>query len=184
MCKSMYMVTEPDVRKQSGFSLIELLIVVAIILIIAAIAIPSLLRARISANEASAASGIRTITTAQITYFQTFQIGYADTLGKLGPPSSGGCAGSAGSSTSACLIDWVVADATTVPKSGYEFQVSIGSSGDTQSYVASTFADVWDRTGVRSFCAVEDHIIHVKFPTGQDSAVDAAGCMALTTLNN
>ena len=180
----MYMLTRPEVRKQRGFSLIELLIVVAIILIIAAIAIPSLLRARISANEASAVSGIRTISTAQITYFQTFQIGYADTLGKLGPPTSGGCAGAAGTSTAACLIDWVVTNSTTVPKSGYEFQVSTGASGDTQSYVATTFADVWDRTGVRSFCAIEDHVIHVKFPTGQDSPANAATCVGLATLNN
>ena len=180
----MYMLTEPEVPKQRGFSLIELLIVVAIILIIAAIAIPSLLRARISANEASAVSGIRTISTAQITYFQTFQVGYADTLGKLGPPTSGGCAGAAGTSTAACLIDWVVTNSTTVPKSGYEFQVSTGASGDTQSYVATTFADVWDRTGVRSFCSVEDHVIRVKFPTGQDSAADANACNAFAVLNN
>ena len=59
-----------------GFSLIELLIVIAIILIIAAIAIPNLIQARISANEAAAASSIRTITTAAVVYSTTYQNGY------------------------------------------------------------------------------------------------------------
>ena len=64
-------------KKQKGFSLIELLIVVAIILIIAAIAIPNLLRSRMAANEASAVGSVRTLNTAQVTYSSTWGIGYA-----------------------------------------------------------------------------------------------------------
>ena len=73
---------------QKGFSLIELLIVVAIILIIAAIAIPNLLRSRIAANQASAVGSCRTINTALITYASTFNTGYASTMVSLGPGAS------------------------------------------------------------------------------------------------
>ena len=79
-------------RKQNGFSLIELLIVVAIILIIAAIAIPNLLRARMAANESSAVSSLRTITTGEITYQSTYPtVGYAATLVNLGGPLGAAC---------------------------------------------------------------------------------------------
>src|SRR5258708_34577374 len=88
-------------RKQKGFSLIELLIVVAIILIIAAIAIPSLLRARIAANEASAVASLRTLNTPQISYSSSYPtVGFATTLASLAgtnraPPGRYG----------ACIID-------------------------------------------------------------------------------
>jgi prepilin-type N-terminal cleavage/methylation domain-containing protein len=172
--------------KSLGFSLIELLIVVAIILIIAAIAIPNLLRARIAANEASAASSMRTIATAQITYKSTFQTGYADSLSKLGPSSSG-CVGVGGTSTNSCLIDWVVAGAETVPKSGYTYNLSKGVSGDTESFVTSAFATAWNRTGVRSFCTTDDNVVRVHYPTAQDHAATASDCVSAalyTPINN
>src|SRR3974377_2117284 len=100
-------------NKKKGFSLIELLIVVAIILIIAAIAIPNLLRSRIAANEASAVGSLRTLNTAQITYNTTYPTaGFACTLAAMGPPASG----STVSSNNARLI---AQDFASGQKSGY-----------------------------------------------------------------
>ena len=101
-------------NKQKGFSLIELLIVVAIILIIAAIAIPNLLRSKMAANEASAVGSLRTINTASVAYSTTYG-SYPPALADLGPDASGGFAPT---SATADLIDSVLA--STV-KSGYDF---------------------------------------------------------------
>jgi type IV pilus assembly protein PilA len=98
-------------RFERGFSLIELLIVVAIILIIAAIAIPDLLKSRQAANEASAVGSLRTINTAEVTYASTYNTGYSRTLAVLGP-------GAVTSPISAGLIDNVLAAGV---KSSYKF---------------------------------------------------------------
>src|SRR5882762_3595344 len=110
-------------RAQKGFSLIELLIVVAIILIIAAIAIPNLLRAKMQANEAAAVATLRTINTAQVVYSSTYSIPTVfATLPELG---TNGAQANCGPNTTtigpnqACLIDFALENAGTVPKSGY-----------------------------------------------------------------
>lgn len=138
-------------RKQKGFSLIELLIVVAIILILAAIAIPNLLKSRISANEASAVASIRTINTAEQSYIIAYpELGYADTLLKMSQPLPGVQV----SSNAAGLLDWVLGcPAQPCRKSGYDFAVINTSGAPVNTYELTAVPAVYDQTGIRGFCS-------------------------------
>src|SRR5262250_2319097 len=127
-------------RKQKGFSLIELLIVVAIILIIAAIAIPNLLRSKMAANEASAVGSLRTLNTACITYSTTYGPGYPATA------------------ATADLIDGVLAGGT---KSGYTFVYAAGAAVGGQIPTYTITADPVNRgtTGQRGFFTDQSGVI-------------------------
>jgi prepilin-type N-terminal cleavage/methylation domain-containing protein len=142
-------------RKQKGFSLIELLIVVAIILIIAAIAIPNLLRSRIAANEASAVGSMRTINTAEITYASTYpSVGYSPDL-----PSLAGAACTSPTSAGACLIDATLGAATTVAgsKSGYVFTYAADAN---VGYKLNGDAAHQGSTGIKHFYTDGTAVIH------------------------
>jgi prepilin-type N-terminal cleavage/methylation domain-containing protein len=137
--------------KQRGFSLIELMIVVAIILVITAIAVPSFLHSRIAANEASAVYSIRTINTAQVTYLTTYPtVGYAATLNALAASS----ATTTASSTNAGVLDWVLGCTSTIcPKSGYNFQLANVTGNPVSSYSVWGTPITIGTTGYRGFCS-------------------------------
>lgn len=147
--------------RQKGFSLIELLIVVAIILIISAIAIPNYLRSRIQANEASAVASVRVINTAAVAYSSTYpDIGYPAALANLG-----GASPCTALPTSACLLDQLLSAGT---KSGYSFVWVSDAATPSVAYTVNATPLVVGASGQRMFCSDQTGIIHFD-PTG-------AGC--------
>lgn len=148
-------------KKQLGFSLIELLIVVAIILVISAIAIPSYLRSRMQANEASAVSSLRMINTAAITYSSTYgNVGYPTNLTDMG-----GVNPCTATPTSACLLDDSLAQGT---KSGYALTWVGDGATPSVAYSLTGTPLVVGSSGQRMFCTDQTGVIRYD-PSG-------AGC--------
>jgi len=171
-------------RKQKGFSLIELLIVVAIILIIAAIAIPNLLRARMAANESSAAASIRTINTGEVTYNSTYPTtGFSANLVSLGGPLGAACVPAV---ANACLIDSVLANDGNPAgsgKSGYLFTTGVGTvaGGVNVGYTVKGVPITINQTGIAPSAAEEDAVVRVD-PAGVCSTTEA-GVLTFNPLN-
>ena len=172
-----------NIRRQTGFSLVELLIVVAIILILAAIAVPGLLRSKAVANETSAANSIAQVGKANATYYISFDQGYAGSLAQLGPPG-GACASF--SSGCADLLDSLVSGvnpATPTPvKNGYRFTYYAANATPTTAAPNPAFAVVATpvlpgSNGTSTFCI--DHTNSMlKDSAGTQTSADATGCAA------
>jgi type IV pilus assembly protein PilA len=146
--------------KRRAFTLVEIMIVVAIIALLAAIAIPNLLRARLQANESSAQAALKTIATAEIT-FRSANATYSDLPG-LGAATPAYIDGTLGCAAEPCT------------KSGYNFSTTDIAG---ESFHATGVPVTANVTGVRSFCVTEDGVVRVQAAGG--AIADRAACLAL-----
>jgi len=143
-------------RREFGFSLIELLIVIAIILIILAVAMPKLNRARMYSQEMAAIQAIKTIHQGETQYYSQFGK-YATSLAELGPPTTGGAAGPG-------AADLIQEDLATGEKQGYKFTISASPTG----YVINATPVSFGTSGSRTFFSDQSMMIRQNF--GQEPA--------------
>lgn len=165
----------------NGFSLIELLIVVFIILIISAIAIPNLFRSKIAANESSAVSSVRQINTAEGTYASSWGSGYAIGLTNLGGPAAACAAGA--TAANACLLDSLISVAP-FGKSGYTFAAAgtILVGATFNGYEVNATPNTVQTTGVRAFCSDATGLIRYVTPGAAPIGLAAGSCGAVATV--
>jgi len=160
-----------------GFSLVETLVVVMVILTIAAIAIPNLVHGKMRANEAAAVSSVKTINTAQLMYNDAFpEVGYASSLANLG---AHGSTCDKPTSTNACLI--MDEALTSGLKSGYIFEIVADGNTPAGSYGVTATPET-SLSGRCNISSNESGDIHISFPGSPASAGDrsvgagSAGC--------
>jgi len=155
-------------KQQNGFSLIELLIVVGIILIVLAIAVPNLARSRMAANEASAAESIRAINNAQATYASTYpDLGFAPTLASLG-------LGAIPGPNSAGLLEPPLS--TTGEKDGYLFALAVPGVVPRTTYNVTAGPKTAGKSGQRAFCSDQNQAIRF------NQSGSTGGCLAGNTV--
>jgi type II secretory pathway pseudopilin PulG len=177
-------------RNSAGFTLAELMIVVVLIILLAAIALPNLLRSQIAANETAAIESLAKINKAEVTYQTAFPtLGFASTLEALGPgPADGRCKEEERRSAHACLIENALAsaDSSAHTHAGFWFAVSPTSrdaGGMVTGYVAGASAGMFNKTGSRDFCSLEDAVIRFSVPQANSAPpTTAPGCAAMTIL--
>ena len=175
-------------RAQAGFTLAELLVVLALVILLAALILPNLLRSQIAADETAALESLAKINKAEVEYQTTYPaVGFTPNLEALGPGSPDGkCAGR--SPAHACLLEPALAQATdrAHARAGYWFAASPtthDAGGVATGYVIGAAAATFNKSGVRDFCSLEDGAIHYSVPRSDSApASTAEQCAAMAIL--